>query len=91
MASINLPQGQSLLQELLEAPKRISQRDLAELEDLERRARTARIDYEGVVSEIVERLVLGWPVESGRRGAHLQNGRLIIFEQEVVPDEDCPL
>ena len=77
-ANPNLPEHRQILQDLLDCPPRITQTDLAEYVQLKEAYDLARGDLGSVRDQLVEMLVLGFPVEPGAWTAELQGMQIMI-------------
>jgi hypothetical protein len=80
MADMSSKPPHEFLQELLDAPARIIQRDLVELENLQARLELARADYDAVAAQVAEMLALGWPVEQGALSVRVEGGRIVLVD-----------
>ena len=82
-AKPNLPEDREVLQELLDLPPQITQADLAEYTRLEEVYDLARGDFESVRDQLVEMLVLGFPIRPGGWTAQLRDGIPIVGPVDI--------
>jgi len=82
-AKPNLPEDREVLQELLDLPPQITQADLAEYTRLEEVYDLARGDFESVRDQLVEMLVLGFPIQPGGWTAQLRDGIPIVGPVDI--------
>jgi len=77
---IAIPQS---LQELLEPPRQIQQRDIIELLKLRDQIALLRADRDAVAAQLTDRAMRKWPVQRGAFSVRLGERGLEIFQGEV--------
>jgi len=82
-ANPNLPEHREVLQDLLDSPPRITQTDLAEYVQLKEAYDLVRGDLESVRDQIIEMLVIGFPIEPGIWRAELCGTKFVIRPADI--------
>jgi len=84
------------LMELLDAPERITQADLAEYLNAKRTVDSACEELDHLGGLLLERLLIGRPVQGGLFSVHIENGSVMVAENyetckvEKLSEEDIP-